>query len=193
MCEKCDKLGRLRMNGLFWFLQNVWYRFQTFIGYSITVHTSGATCSVTSVLINIVNVPNLKLQHITSFIWQFRQDPVEVMVDYYIHSGIMYTARARYKTLSQQWSGAGAMCLLLKQLPEQRGIPSKMPCRHLTAGSRGCAAGHRSGSTVRITSPGLTLKQEGHYVMRAQQTRDIEPLLVQCCSTVYDAGPTLNQ
>ena len=26
-----------------------------------------------------------------------------------------------------------------------------------------------------------------------QQTRDIEPLLVQCWSTVYDAGPTLNQ
>ena len=27
----------------------------------------------------------------------------------------------------------------------------------------------------------------------AQQTRDIHPLLVQCCYTVYDAGPTLNQ
>ena len=29
--------------------------------------------------------------------------------------------------------------------------------------------------------------------MTAQQTRDIEPLLFQCWSTVYDAGPTLNQ
>ena len=27
----------------------------------------------------------------------------------------------------------------------------------------------------------------------SQQTRDIVPLLVQCWSTVYDAGPTLNQ
>ena len=32
-----------------------------------------------------------------------------------------------------------------------------------------------------------------HELQVAQQTRDNHPLLVQCWSTVYDAGPTLNQ
>ena len=31
------------------------------------------------------------------------------------------------------------------------------------------------------------------FSMVAQQTRDIHPRLVQCCPTVCDAGPTLNQ
>ena len=30
-------------------------------------------------------------------------------------------------------------------------------------------------------------------VIRNQQTRDIEPLLVQCWASVVDGGPTLNQ
>ena len=33
----------------------------------------------------------------------------------------------------------------------------------------------------------------GHQVRSCQQTRDIEPLLVQCWASVVDGGPTLNQ
>ena len=36
-------------------------------------------------------------------------------------------------------------------------------------------------------------KVEEHVLEASQQTRDIVPMLVQCWSTVYDAGPTLNQ
>ena len=47
-------------------------------------------------------------------------------------------------------------------------------------------------STDSIAGPTLNL----HWVdapCLPQQTRDIDPMLDQCCATVYDAGPTLVQ
>ena len=41
--------------------------------------------------------------------------------------------------------------------------------------------------------PQICLVNCSSFLIASQQTRDIEPLLVQCWSTVYDAGPTLNQ
>ena len=41
--------------------------------------------------------------------------------------------------------------------------------------------------------PRCTLSGAVRPPVSLQQTRDIEPLLVQCWASVYDAGPTLNQ
>ena len=44
-----------------------------------------------------------------------------------------------------------------------------------------------------MTNPEINRAYIIHELQVAQQTRDIHPLLVQCWSTVYCAGPTLNQ
>ena len=39
----------------------------------------------------------------------------------------------------------------------------------------------------------LNYEPTGNATSHSQQTRDIDPMLDQCCATVYDAGPTLVQ